>query len=231
MSFLVIALVISQTFTLKGDKSEISQNIYPPIILKPNISYCVGLIGFHTFNSIANIEERNNQFYYDKEKCITIPTGAYEIEDIEKYLQNRIVEENLFYSTEIDVHIEKEKVLSLKPNNNTLKCEIKSSYEVDFTHSDSIGKLLGFSLRKLDIGKLHQSDLPVNIIKVLSVRVDCNIVNGSVYEGQFSHTLYEFSPNVNPGYKINIEPHNILFMPINTQVMDNITIDYHLSRR
>lgn len=211
---------MSHTFTLKGNTSEISQNIYPPVILNPKESHCVGLIGFYTFNSIPNIEEGNNKFYCNK-KFITLPTGSYEIEDIEKYIQNKLFEKFAIQTNSLD--FEKENLLSLKPNLNTLKCEIKSKFNIDFSKSDSIGKLLGFSPKKLDANKLHTSDLPVNIIKVESVRIECNIVIGSVYEGKYSHTLYEFHPSSNPGYAINIEPRNILYMPINTHIIDNIT--------
>lgn len=131
---------MSRTFTLKGNSSELSQNIYPPITLNPNVEYCLGLIGFHTFNTIPNIEQGNNKFYYAKTKCITIPTGSYEIEDIEKYIQNQLIVEQSNKTVEMSVS-EKQQLFSLKPNNNTLKCEIKCKYEIDFTKKDSIRKL------------------------------------------------------------------------------------------
>lgn len=212
---------MSQTFTLQGDSSVLSVNYYPPIELDPNQQYCLGLIGLHTYNSIPNIEEGvNNKFIYhriDVNKFINIPTGSYEVADIEKYLQKELLKEN--------PKEEVNSLLSLKPNNNTLQCEIKSKFDIDFTSDQTIGKLLGFSNKLLKSSTLHASDLPVQIIKVNSVRIECNITTGAYYDDKLSHTLFEFSPSVDPGFAINIEPKNILYLPLNIRDrIDNITI-------
>lgn len=226
---------MSCTFTLKGTSHELSNSYFPPINLDSNSEYCLGLIGLQTFNTIPNIEEGNNKFYYstttdNENKSITIPTGSYEITDIENYLQ-KIVCADVASGGGVDgVERDDEErnrnnILSLKPNNNTLKCEIKSIYDIDFTPPDSIGRILGFIKKtKLKAKELHESDSPVDIIKVNSIRVECNIVSGSYYGGKPSHTLFEFTPNVEPGYAINIEPKNILYMPVKAKYIDNITI-------
>lgn len=229
---------MSQTFTLKGDSYEITNNYFPPIILNENNIYCLGLIGFHTFNTIPNIESGNNKFHYNnlkkEEKTITIPTGSYEINDIEIYikkvLQETAKDDNNVWGAvktpfnNISSEVDNDNIISIKANNNTLKCEIKSKYEIDFTRAESVGRLLGFSGKKLRANQLHESDLPVEIIKVSSIRIECNIVSESFYDGKPSHTLFEFSPNVDPGFAINIEPRNILYMPVKTRYIDNITI-------
>ena len=215
---------MSQTFTLQDDKSTLSINYYPPIELDPERQYCLGLIGFHTYNSIPNIEERVNDKFIFGNHTISISTGSYEIRDIELYLQTKIVAElrlNTLQQSEI------EEVLSLKPNNNTLQCEIKCKYDIDFSpNRGTIGRLLGFSGKEiLKAGVLHRSDLPVQIIKVDSIRVECNIITGAYYDDRLSHTLFEFSPAVDPGYAINIEPKNILYLPVSVRnSIDNITL-------
>ncbi len=50
-------------FSLSGkNTSELSAKIHPPIELDPNSNYALALIGFHTFNSIPNVEEGENVF-------------------------------------------------------------------------------------------------------------------------------------------------------------------------
>lgn len=206
---------MSQTFTLTGRTSELSTYFYPPIKLDPKYEYAIALVGFHTYNSIPNIEEGANKLYYIKNDgthhVLIIPTGSYEVNDLEKYIQSQLnsIDQNVF---------------TLKPNNNTLKCELKSAYDIDFSHKDSIGQILGFSNKKLRANIKHESDLPVNIIKVSTIRVECNIIRGSYYNSCASHTLYEFAPTVDPGYSINIEPRNLIFLPINTTTIDNISL-------
>lgn len=203
---------MSNTFTLTGYKSELSETINPPIELDPKYDYSLRLLSFHSYNTIANIIEGANKFYYDKDKVITIPIGAYEIQDVENYLKN-ILPQNV--------------TLSMKPNNNTSKCEIVSNVEIDFTKTDSIGHMLGYSQQcLLEPDIQHESDLPVNIIKVAKIRVMCSIVTGAYYDGHLTHDLYQFSPQVEPGYAINIAPESSHYLPIiPTTNINNITIN------
>lgn len=206
-----------RTFTLKGRSSHLSANFYPQIDLDPGYSYSLALIGFYTFNSIPNIEEsKNNKFYFKTPgdsgySAILIPTGSYEVNDIAKYLQRALNNPEGF---------------TLRPNNNTLKCEIASAiHDIDFRPSDSIGGRLGFT-GELPAGFLHASDSPVNIIDVSTIRIECSIITGSYYNAEASHTLYEFAPDVDPGFSINIEPHSPIHLPLgNLRYIDNISLD------
>ena len=199
---------MSRIFTLASTKSEFSENYYPPIVLQSDKQYGLGLIGFSSYNSIPNIDESNNVFVIES-KTIHIPKGSYELDAIAEYIREQLDEGA---------------VSVFKANNNTLKVEIKSKYNIDFSVPNSIGSLLGFSSRILESGKLHQSDLPVDIIKVTSVRVECNLVSSAYYGDKLQHTLFEFTPNVDPGYAIIIEPQNIIYLPIHTSIIDNISI-------
>lgn len=213
---------MSQLFTLKSNNYVLSIDFTNPIQLNPDFDYGIALIGFYSYNSIPNIEEGENTFYYKEasvDKKIIIPTGTYEILDIETYLRQQIIPDTVKKE-------DYDKYFSLKPNNNTLKCEIQSNtLEIDFTQADGIGKILGFSKRTLTPGKKHESDLPVNIIKVRTIHIDCNISTGAYYNYLPTHTIYEFSVDVDPGYTINEIPRNLIYLPIiNKQEIFNITL-------
>ena len=158
------------TFTLQNKSSSVlSVDFSPPIALDQKYSYSIALIGFYTYHSIPNIEEGvNNTFYYANNKKIVLPTGAYEISDIEKYLQDKICSAESCVqkkgTTENDL-------ISLKPNNNTLKSEIKSKFDIDFRPSDSLADLLGFNHTMLKKSTLHTSPLHVNINKITTIRI------------------------------------------------------------
>ncbi|KAJ8939269.1 hypothetical protein NQ318_015227 [Aromia moschata] len=211
-SFGALKPPIELIFTISlGRGSTLSIDFYNPIELNSQYEYALALIGFHTYNSIPNIEEgKNNKLYYwdlnNKKKEVSIPTGSYEISDIEAYLRKQIIPADV-NETEYNDYF------SLKPNNNTLKCELKSKYKISFTPTNSLGTLLGFSAVELKPKILHYSDLPVQIVKVVTVHIDCNITTGAFYNHKPSHTIFEFSPTVNPGYAINIEPKNPIFLP------------------
>lgn len=216
---------MSLLFALRGHSSTLSVDFYNPIVLDPNYDYSLALIGLHTCNSIPNIEEGvNNKFYYwelgdkTKQKVIHIPTGSYEISDIESLLQKHLISSDVPESEYNDY-------FSLKPNNNTLKCEIKSRHAIDFTHKDGLAKLLGYTAQVLKPDTLHESDLPVQIVKVETIHVDCNITSGSYDNSRPSHTIFEFGLNVDPGFTIDIEPHNLNFIPVNNKTdIHNITV-------
>lgn len=212
---------MSQTFTLKGRSHQLEAYFVPPIELDPRFDYSLALISLNTWNTIPNIEKGRNRFYYttnSEQRLLEIPTGSYELEDIEHFIQDHL---SFIGNTEE----ERNRILSLKPNNNTLKCELQSIYEIDFTRKDSIARLLGFSPQLLKSNSLHESDLPVEIIQVVTIRVECNIISGSYYTNNPSHTLYEFSPTVDPGYSINIEPRNLIYLPVNQKSIYNITLN------
>ena len=79
----------SLTFTLSGTSSVLEAHIFPPIELSEQSNYALGLVELSTFNSIPNVDSRNNKFRV-KDIEITSPTRSYELLDIEKYLQKSL---------------------------------------------------------------------------------------------------------------------------------------------
>ena len=194
-------------FCISGKGPVISVDLFPVIELQGD--YEVGLISFTTYNSIPNIEENVNNLIHFGKQTIAIPTGSYEINDINEFVQRHVA-----FPDEIII----------KANNNTLKTEIKSSQELDFTREHSIAPLLGFSPRKLEPHKWHRSDNPVVIIKVDTIRVGCNIARGSYQNETEGHVIHEFAPAVPPGFKIVERPHNVIYLPLSVDKLQNITI-------
>jgi len=214
---------MSETFTLKSRSSTFSIDFPTPIVLDPNYEYGLALIGFYSYNTIPNIEEGTKFKYYSKGNdtphFITIPTGTYEITDLEAYLKNQL-------SSDIKEDFGDE-LFFLRPNNNTLKCELFfRDYDIDFRRGyTKLANLLGFSPGLLAAGKVHASDLPVNIIKVRTIHIDCNIIGGSYYYDKPSHTLYEFPITSDPGYAIDEVPRNLIYLPVIRREINNITLE------
>lgn len=203
---------MSISITLSGNSSILSENFFPPIELMG--SYVCGLINFTTFNSIPNIDINNNLFHIG-DHIIEIPIGSYELEDIATYLKSTI--------QELDPNAN----FLISANNNTLRTELTSSLSVDFSHPRSIGKLLGFNPCKIipnDGSEKTLSNLPINITNLNTIRVECNIATGSYINNMSAHTIHEFSPDVPPGYKIIETPTNVIYFPINTRQINNLTI-------
>lgn len=215
--------VMSHTFTLTGHTSVLSVDFYPSIELDTTSKYGLALTGFYTYNSIFNVTEECNSFAFSKngeatQRSLQIPLGAYEISEIERAMLEVLKQATGEKS---------DTIFSLTANNNTLKCEIKSKFNISFPGPNSLGKLLGFSDEILKSGKKYQSIYNVDIMKVRIIRVDCNIISGAYLNSTQSHALFEFDIDVEPGYKITKEPQNNIYMPIipdGRQYIDNITV-------
>lgn len=79
---------MSLTLSITGNSSTLST--YYPNTLQLYGQYECALLHFSTFNSIPNIDETNNKFYYGSNEIIEIPAGTYELQDISDYLKSEI---------------------------------------------------------------------------------------------------------------------------------------------
>lgn len=223
----------SMTLTLTGKSSQLSAKYFPEIDLNDG-DYVCGLIDFHTFNTIPNVDNSNNLFYYgnggsqqlnrkkrsvaidsnDEElrtTCITIPVGSYEVADLNRFLKKKMQEKNV--------------TMELEANKNTLQCEIMCNQSIDFSKPNTIGPLLGFTQKQvLEKNKAHISNAPADILKVNVIRVECNIIKGSYLNDKPSHTIHEFSPRVPPGYKVVEVPQNVIYFPITVKSIHDLTL-------
>lgn len=200
--------IMNMTFSLSGNKSVIESQYFPPLSL--NGDYECGLLYFSACNSIPNINDKNNLFVYgeDSKHSIVIPTGTYDLNDISTYLQENA------NNCEI----------TLKPNNNTLKCSLFCSDEIHFEHNNTIGELLGFPKVKLEAYKWYDSVYPITILPTSVIRIDCDLIKGSYTNGLESHTIYEFVPNIPPGYQFIEVPKNVIYFPLSKEHISYITI-------
>ena len=100
-------------------------------------------------------------------------------------------------------------------------------YDVYFKkYTFNIAKMLGFNEGDRLVKKtLHSSTQPVDIMRVRSIHVDCNIATGSYFKNQMAHTIYTFVVTVDPGYAIDEHPRNHIYLPLNVQKeITNITL-------
>lgn len=192
---------------ITGDHSRMKCTLFPPFNMKSSEEWEMGFLDLMTYNSIPNIEEGvNNKMYFGNDVQVSLPTGSYEIEDINTYIVN-------------DLKKQKQNIsFQLIANNNTLKSEILCTTTIDFTKPCSLSSILGFpNSMTLDANKRYSSPSPVSINKVDVIRVTCNIVRGSYRDGVEGHVLHEFYPAVGPGFKILEKPNSVKYLPINKQ--------------
>lgn len=197
---MTFALSISNT------TSDITTTYSPALQLEGE--YECGLLYFSTFNSIPNVDSKNNRFHYGDNGIVYIPEGSYEFHDIGDYLKKYI----------------KDCSFILSCNNNTLKSSIMCTKDINFSKNYSIGATLGFGKEILSANILHESRYPVTILSTTVLRIECDIIRGSFVNGKPGHIIHEFAPNVPPGYRIIEVPKNIIYFPVNQNNIGSINI-------
>lgn len=207
---------MSLTFAFDGTQSVLSTNYFPPIELDVNSEYQIGLLSFETYNSIPNVDDTNNKFHYDGDKVLEIPVGAYEFKDIAQYLREELNKQS---TKAKPYHVE------ISANNNTMQTSIKASFQIDFTKKDSIGRLLGFKDNVIvERGKRTTTVGVVDIFNITAIRIECNIATGSYVNGETAHTIHQFYPSTPAGYILLEVPSPVIYLPITTHTIDNITL-------
>lgn len=218
---------MSITLKLSSEKSILHARYFPPIVLEKDSEVC--LLSLICWHSISNVDETNNCFYYENNglQKIEIPVGCYELTDINQYLRRALKKEHLKVPLKEEEKIDlEEHPLLLEGNTHTLRSEITCRYNVDFSKEKNIGSLLGFDKGIYPAFTKHTSNKPVNILKVQVIRVSCNIATNSYEQGQASHVIYEFFPNVAPGFKVIERPSQLIYHKLNSKVISEIEIKF-----
>jgi len=95
--------------------------------------------------------------------------------------------------------------IMLRANYNTMRCEIRYAYKINFGKPNSIGSQLKFSSKHiLRRRRWHESDVSINIMNVNVIRIGCNVT-----AGKSVHTIHKFLPSVPPGCKISERPDHL----------------------
>ena len=199
---------------ISGVGSSLKNSFQPPLIVEQGCTYEIALINLETYYAFPNIEEgQNNELkvFYKKWYSIKIPTGSYELASIDLEIQRQVLELTA-----------KKDLIRLTPNRNTFKCimTLDKGVQVDFNQISSISSVLGFE-KKIYKGPRNESEKVVNIMRVNSILVHCNLIESSYLNGIQKPVLYGFFPATEPGTKIIERPPNPIYLPVS---LDQISV-------
>ena len=211
---------MSFTISLSEKSSEISEQYYPPIDLHGK-KYQVALIGLSFWNSIPNVTLDNNALEVVHEKygirLIELRKGSYDIDDIEKSL-NQILKEKIPEATE-DMTVKIESDTTIMSANIT-----SNEMVISFNVPNSIGPLLGHSKKRtIPPRKMVESDSPVQINDNNVIRVLCNLVGNSFENDRISTIIHEIYDLCEPGHRFAAEITNPIYYPLNVDEIGDLT--------
>ena len=192
---------IEEHMLIVMDKSIHEEHLSQPIQTN-NKQFKIAITFLSAYNGIFNISHQNNKFYFTKSITdddhyimITIPPGAYEIESLNDEIKRIIIDDEHFTSENYPFKIQ--------PNFSTLGSIVEISNQesaISFRPDDSIGSLLGFN-KKTIYDENNLSDNPVDILSFDNIFIETNIARGMIFKGKRTGIIFNFTMDVNPGYK------------------------------
>lgn len=209
----------SQLINVSFKGSEYSLRFNPSMYYNYPLELALHYVS--TYNTIPNLTNCKIDIIYtdsndnDSTKTleINIPTGAYEISDINNYIVEKIKGVGL-----------EEDVFLLEPNNQTAKSIIKLKapiYRIEM--NDELKSILGFGEEVINKEE-NISENNVQITKINSINIEVDIIEGSTVNGSKKPIIYSFFPNVGFGYKIINNINNPIYLPVFTNPISNINI-------
>ncbi|KAE9522077.1 hypothetical protein AGLY_017521 [Aphis glycines] len=215
----------SVTLSLTGNATILSVNYFPSINLYEDSE--IALLCLQSFNSFPNINENKNKFsiqIVDDENnntpmmCyIKLEEGCYEIEDINQRVKKQIDDYSSENLTKLTFDI------SVDPNDfrSYIKCNGILHFQIPFC----MAPVFGFDKRQYKPEyAIHRSEKAVNLNTINSIKVMCNIAQGSFNNHLQSHSIYEFFPSERTGSKVMQTPPNLIYYKLNKTNIDSITV-------
>lgn len=184
-----------------------------PIELDPKKKYKCGLKYFSVYNTIKNITDKNNKIKYSKDQGATwitktIPPGSYEIREITKAIDD---EENLIFTDH--------------PPTNKVQLILKNGRQVDFTADFNFREVLGFKSEVYKETCLAPYTANINN-SINSINIRCNIITGGYLNNQLKNIIFSIPSFTVPiGYKIIEQPARPVYLPLNTSLIQNISLN------
>ena len=203
--------------SISENSSILKTKLKVPIKLNPDRHYKAGLRYFTVYNHIVNIDGSNNIFRYNNGsgwKEITIIPGAYEVQQIDSEIKRQLGDNEAFN-------------IFARPEINRLGMNIiKERFQVDRKHTHSITSFLGFTSNSTPLAKgYHLAENTAVISTIHTVDLECNIIQGGFTRGEEKQIIYDIPSFTVPiGAKIIEQPQNINYFPLNTTLLDEITV-------
>ena len=213
-------LIVKAKKEIPTVKNSIIQTYFDnPIELDLKKKYEIALVGLDTVHSYTNINSSNNVFRYSPNNgtqsyTIYIEEGAYELSELNDYLQNEMKKQvgSLY----------REDGVVIGANLMTLRSTLKfgkpgptTKYWVDFNVNNSLSSVLGFNKGAytyverreypIDPDKVtsytdyYKSENIVRIDDVSIIRVTNDIIGSSYSDGKSTTDIYSFHPDLIPG--------------------------------
>ena len=217
--------IVNQKLILIGNESELNQYYYPPLVFSQPHEIAMTL--FTTYHTIPNVTAHNNCLQAG-EDILHIPIGCYEIDGLAKEIKGVMAGDRrkMFWQKPTGPSPTKGPSFDLYADIIQSRCYMYSrDKDINFGEDNSLGPILGFEKKLYEAGEVHVSEQPTNMQPVNLVRVETNVTQSSYINGVKAHSIFTFTLNVAPGYRISIERDaRAIYYPITTNELSLLSI-------
>lgn len=205
----------STVVSLSGKSPSLSTDLHPEIELDERFEYSCCLLDFSIYNISLNYTfAEKNSFDYISEvgesRKVTIHKHEYNL----PYIMSE-VEQNLTKNGgKTQISFDKYK----------MKFRIQSSAEINLRTDTSIAEIIGYEPQKIEKNTIAEAENSVGQFDVETIRVNCDLVDGSFHDGIRTHALHEFHPKPVSNYKMFEQPQHLIYLPVIRQRINNINV-------
>jgi len=161
-----------------------------------NFDYTVSLLSAECSSMFPNIiKDKNNLLHVsvqDQLDTLRFETGAYEIEDINRQIQDFLPNELV--------------IIELDKATGKSKIKLKPTVKIHFDQEKSIREILGYNESIILDKSINNSPNICNVMETQKIFIYLDIIKGSWFNGKPSSILYSFSNDIGFGMPISIKP-------------------------
>ena len=203
-----------------GNSSQLSTQFTPVLDFGSDCQYEMALQSLETYYSFPNIDGDNNKMRVSLDdgktfSVLALPTGCYDITDIATEVERLIIARG---GKKGDVKIE--------ANKNTFQCilTLKTNVIVDFRTegTNTLRTVLGFDEKLYKVGR-NESEHVVQIMRVNSILVYCDVIGSSYLNETMKPIVFSFFPDASPGDKIICHPQTLMYLPVTMSLISRMT--------
>lgn len=209
--------------SLSGDNSSLSTNFGEQFEFDDRFDYSCCLLDFSiqipsnltavVDNSNKTLTYKYNSMHMGFHNTIELTTGTHTLEEIAKDLEKK------FKANDHNIKIwfdESTMKYNIEPNSNI---------EINFRDYKDVGAIFGFEPRIIQYGRGTEADHRMGKFKDVSrIRVDCDLVFGSFYDGVCTHTIHDFYPDKITNYKLTEQPKHLIYLPVVKRIIKSINV-------
>lgn len=199
--------------SLSGNTPTISIDLHPEIELDERFEYSCCLLDFSIRNTVFTYVMRGDNFVKyvdgdDVDRIARLNPGEQDVVTLFNLVQDLFKRYDCDTRFFFDPHEMKYRIKTTKPISMSL----------------GVAQATGFDELAMDKNSTTVSSYRLGQFNAETIRVNCNLVDGSYHNGVRTHVIHEFTPKPVSDYKLIEQPQHLIYLPVIKQRINSVNI-------